>query len=622
VSTTPLHLQDLAAVDGYLPIADHGLVGDGRGSALVGRDGRISFMCVPRFDAPPLFCGLLDAERGGGLLLAPDGVRRGAQRYLEDTGVLVTELASDDAVVELTDAFVLARGAELEHSARAATGELVRRARVLHGDTPLRVVVRPRGGADFRRAADGWRLTCPHQGLRLSLRSSHPLDGAETVLRLRQGEEFWLALAWDEPEPGATIDRSGVTERIEDTVAVWRRWAERLPRQLPRADLVRRSAITLKMLEHIENGAIIAAPTSSLPERIGGVRNWDYRYTWMRDAAYAVFAQRRIGLPHEAERFLAWVLDVTRLGDGPQVLYGVDGRAPQPETVDEELSGYRGSAPVRWGNGAMDQQQHDIYGEIMDCAFHWGSRGGRISAPLWKSLSGMARLAQDLWNKPDQSIWEVRSAGRPFTYSAAMCQVALDRAARLAGSLNLPGDVRGWAREAGRISEHVLHEAWDDRRQAFTEHLGEGGGLDASVLTLPLRRVIPADHPRMVATTRAVARELDAGGGLIYRYLPGKSPDGFEGSEGAFMICCFWLVDNLAGQGRVEEANELFERLCSHANPLGLLSEEVDPSDGSLVGNFPQGLSHVGLISSAVILGRISSGLRPELFTHARFGHV
>ncbi len=617
----PLRLRD-----GYPPIEDHGLIGDARGSALVARDGRIDFLCVPRFDSTPLCCALLDRELGGHLLLAPAGLRESRQWYLEDTGVLVTRMTGPQGTVEVTDAFALRSGARLEKSERASAGELLRRARVVHGSVSLRVSLRPRGGAEISRAdGDGWWVECPCQDLTLRLRASHPLQGAETELRLEQGEEFWLTLAWEDGWEGGAGPVShtrgpGVEQRLEDTVTTWRRWAGRLPEDLPRNDLVRRSAITLKMLEHVENGGIVAAPTSSLPEHVGGRRNWDYRYTWMRDAAYAVFALRRIGLPLEAERFLAWVLEVTKGGHGPRVLYGVDGLPPQPETLDEALEGYRGSAPVRWGNAAFDQVQHDILGEIMDCAFHWSAAGGEISPQLWESLAAMADRAGEVWDRPDQSIWEVRATGRAFTYSAAMCQVALDRAARLAHWLGLPGDVVRWARQAGRISEHLLMDAWDDEARAFTTHLGPGGALDAAVLALPLRRVIPADHPRMIATTRAVAEGLDAGNGLLYRYLPEDNPDGFTRSEGAFLLCGFWLADNLAGQGRIAEAEERFERLCSYASPLGLLSEEVDPGDGSALGNYPQGLSHVGLLSSAVTLGRVRHGYAPELLTGVRRG--
>ncbi|GAB2865303.1 glycoside hydrolase family 15 protein [Streptomyces deserti] len=603
--------------EGYLPIEDHGLIGDGRGCALVGRDGAISFMCVPRFDAPPLFCSLLDRHRGGSFLLAPEGLRLSRQHYVEDTGVLVTELRTDTGVVEITDVFLLQPGARLEVDAPVGTGELVRHARVTQGSVDLGVAVRPRGETHAERQAAGWQLTCPQQALKLHLTASRPLPGPRCTLPLSQGEDLWFRLRWGERR-GADWGRS-VSPYVDDTVRAWRRWSALVVRDTPRADLVSRSAITLKLLDYVENGAIVAAPTSSLPERIGGDRNWDYRYAWIRDAAYTVFALRRIGLPDEAGGFLHWALTAAWREGRLRVLYDVDGRPPPPEVIDEELEGYRRSAPVRWGNAAAEQLQHDVYGELLDCAFQWAATGRPVSTGLWHRLAGLAEQARTAWRTPDHGIWEVRTHGRPFTYSAAMCQVALDRAARLATRLNLPGNATTWAVEARRLAGRIIHDAWDEHTHSFTEHLGARGGLDASLLALPLRRVLPADHPHMVATTQAITERLGAGDGLLFRYLPQDSPDGLQEPEGAFLLCSFWLVDNLAGQGRVDEASELFEKLCSYASPLGLFAEQIDPADRSFLGNFPQALSHVGLLSSAVVLARTQRGVRPELSTHAWF---
>ncbi|WP_028814976.1 glycoside hydrolase family 15 protein [Streptomyces flavidovirens] len=608
--------QPLTRRDGYLPIEDHGLIGDGRGCALVGRDAEISFMCVPRFDRDPVFCSLLDRRHGGGFQLSPDGVRESHQRYVDDTAVLITELRTGTGVLRVTDAFVLRPGARLEEDAPAAAGELIRQVRVVEGEVTLRLRLEPRGGARIRRRGEDWMLDCVRQGITLRLWSSPQVTLPDSVLTLHAGQELSLRLRWEgSPSPYQSVEAG-----LESTVRAWKRWAAFVVDDVPQSDLVRRSALTLKLLDHFENGAIIAAPTSSLPEHIGGTRNWDYRYSWIRDAAYTVFALRRIGLPSEAGGFLQWALGAARHNHQPRVLYDVDGEVPAPEVVDDGLEGYRRSSPVRWGNAAVEQTQHDVYGEVLDCAFQWAATGGTFDATLGDWLAGLAGRAEHAWRSPDHGIWEVRTSGRPFTYSAAMCQVALDRAARLARRLKLPGDADHWAREAEQLTERILCHAWDEQTRALTEHLGKGGALDASLLALPLRRVVPADHPRMVATCRAITEQLGAGGGLLYRYLPERSPDGMDHQpEGAFLLCSFWLVDNLTGQGKIEQAGDLFDRLCSHANHVGLLPEQIDPSDGTYLGNCPQAISHVGLISSAVALARATRGIRPDLSTAAWF---
>lgn len=588
---------------GYPPIEDHGLIGDGETAALVARDGSVNWMCVPRFDSPPLFCSILDIERGGAFRLAPDQPYESRQHYEEDTGVLVTELRGGNSVIRITDALTMHAGADITEDAAAARCELLRLVRVIEGEPTLVVDIAPRGGADAEPAGDGLRIRCRQRSdLDLYLWTSHRLRGLRDQIRLRAGEQAHFALRWGGPR---RLHHPAAPEEIlKHTLDVWRRWMRDFRYDGPRKDLVRRSAITIKLLDHFRNGAIVAAPTSSLPEAIGGVRNWDYRYAWIRDAAFSVYALHRIGHSSEAAAFLGWVLSTLDDGDGqPRVLYDLDGKVPEHEVEDPELEGYRGSAPVRWGNGAAHQEQRDVYGELLDCAHQWAAHHGNISAPVWRSLRDLAERARQEWRIPDHGIWEVRTSGRLFTYSAAMCQVALDRAARLSRRFGLEGDIAGWEAEAETIRRTILEEAWDERLQAITEHIG-GGGLDASILALPLRRVIRATEPRMVATTEAIQSRLGAGNGLIYRYLPDESPDGLPGKEGAFLLCSFWLVDNLAHQGRVEEAMELFDSLCDRANPLGLLPEQIEPSDGSFLGNFPQAFSHIGVISSGVNLVR------------------
>lgn len=598
-----MKLRTITRIDGYLPIADHGLIGDGMTAALVGRDGAVVWLCVPRFDSPPLFCRLLDAQRGGAFTIAPEDLTESGQRYEEDTGVLITEMRGARGAVRVTDTLALRRGADLNALADASRGELLRTVEVTEGEVDLRAEVEPRGGADAEREDGGLRLRCARRPeLNLRLASSVPLSGTRSVLKMRGGERVYFALRWSSEESAAAADEP--QEILRATCRAWRNWMRNVNYDGPQRTLVHRSAITLKLLDYLPTGAIVAAPTSSLPERIGGPRNWDYRYSWIRDAAFSVYALLRVGLTTESADFLRWVLTVIQHDGRPRVLYNLDGKLPPPEADDDELEGYRGSRPVRWGNAAADQQQHDIFGEILDCAWQWTEAHGKLDAQLWEGLKACIESAAREWHTPDQGIWEVRTAGRPFTYSAALCQVALDRGARLAERYHFPGDVAAWRAKAEQIRQTILTTAWDEQAHSLTENLG-GGGLDASLLSLPLRRVIPADHPRMIATTEAIAKKLSAGGGLLYRYLPDESPDGLPGHEGAFVLCSFWLVDNLALQGRVDEALSLYDSLCGRANELGLLPEEIDSTSGEFLGNFPQAFSHVGLISSGVNLARI-----------------
>jgi alpha,alpha-trehalase len=587
------------SVDGYAPIEDHGLIGDGSAAALVSAGGSISWLCAPRFDDAPVFAKILDSGHGGTLATSLDDIRESRQRYEPDTGILHTELRSPSGVIRLTDAMTLQASADLSEDIRAGRGEVVRSVRVLDGSVRVLVDVQPRRP---------WRLEAAESGIsfrdgpvELRLSATEPLRGPHTALDLEKGDVVDLVLRWEnplDPEPSGSI-----TKRLDVTAEAWRRWMRKVEYEGSNERLVRRAAVTLKLLDHFEGGAIIAAPTSSLPEAIGGPRNWDYRFSWIRDAAFSVYAMRRIGLREEASGFLAWVLEAVARQGQPRALFDLDGEVPMPENEDAELEGYRRSSPVRWGNGAAYQAQHDAYGEILDCAHQWAAGGAMIDSRLWTKLSSLVEEAGQLWRAPDHGIWEVRTEPRPFTYSAAMCQVALDRGVRLAQRVGLPADLERWRAEADRIRRAILEEAWSDELDSLTEHLG-GGGLDASLLALPLRRVVSAEHPRMVATTRAVAERLGAGDGLLYRYLPEESPDGLPGGEGAFLMCSFWLVDNLAAQGRLEEAVDLFDRLCGRASSLGLLPEQIDPSTGAFLGNYPQAFSHVGLISSGMNLAR------------------
>jgi alpha,alpha-trehalase len=590
--------------DGYLPLADLGLIGDGATAALVGLDGSLRWMCVPSFDSEPLFCALLDHARGGEFAVAAERLVEARQRYEPDTGVLITELRSDTGLVRLTDALALRSGADLTDDAAADHAELVRSAVVLSGRVRLRVNVQPRGGAQVRAAFNGLAVECPRQPrLRLHLRSNRTLTGLQTTHDLQQGDRLDLVLSWGRFHRHHPLDAEA---RLGETADAWRQWMTGFHYDGPEPAMVRRAAITLKLCDHWAHGSLVAAPTSSLPAPVGGIRNWDYRYTWIRDAAFTVFALRRIGFVNEADAFLGWVLDAFERSGQARIMYTLDGDPIPDEWEDGELEGYRRSAPARWGNGAADQRQHDVYGEVLDCADQWLKAGGRFDPGLWEGLSRIADAAGQAWREPDQGIWEVRSSGRIFTYSAAMCQVALDRAAAIGERLGFTAAVARWRSEAADLRETILTQAWNEDAKTLSEHLDGDDSVDASLLALPLRGVIPADHPKMVATTATIAERLSAGDGLLYRYRHDESPDGLAGDEGAFLLCSFWLVDNLVHQGRVEEAEQLYVSLCARASPLGLLSEQIDPSSGELTGNFPQAFSHIGVIASGVNLARVA----------------
>ncbi|RRQ86013.1 glycoside hydrolase family 15 protein [Streptomyces griseofuscus] len=594
--------------DGCLPLEDLGLIGDGTTAALVGLDGSIPWICLPRFDSDAVFCALLDHARGGHFTVAPEDLVEARQHYQPDTGVLVTELRSRTGLVRLTDALALRSGADLTDDMPAGRAELVRSAVVVDGRVRLRAELEPRGGGQAQALFSGLEVR-PHRqpGLRLHLRANRPLTGLRSTHELRQGERLDLVLSWGRFHRHHRFDTDAM---LKSTADAWHRWMRHCDYAGPQAALVRRAALTLKMCDDWASGSLVAAPTSSLPAPIGGIRNWDYRYAWIRDAAYAVFALRRIGFDGEADSFLGWVLDAFEHSRQPRIMYTLQGATVPDEVEDGELAGYRGSAPVRWGNGATDQRQHDVYGEILDCADQWLLSGGEIQPALWAGLAGLADAAERAWRQPDQGIWEVRSEGRAFTYSAGMCQVALDRAVRIGERHGLPGRIDQWRAAAEKVRRTILEESWDEKSGTLSAHLSGGGVLDASLLAMPMREVVPAGHPRMVATAEAIAQRLSAGDGLLYRYLHDEAPDGLAGDEGAFVLCSFWLVDNLVGQGRLEEAGELYASLCGRASTVGLLSEQIHPTTGEFMGNFPQAFSHIGIIASGVNLQRARAASR------------
>ncbi len=591
--------KPITYLDGYLPIEDFGLIGNGSTAALVGRDGSIPWLCIPRFDSVPIFCSMLDRDIGGSFEIDAGPIRGARHRYLGDSAIMITEIKVESGILRITDLMPFRNGADLAAEGNPDTGELLRCVEVIEGDVHVRVALSARGGITAERHARGIKLWLDrYPDVDLLLESSRVMSGAQGEWDLRQGESVSFCLCWNGGTGASSVDAP--VAAVTNTLEGWLAWLRPFSYHGPQRKLVRRSAITLKLLDYLPNGAMVAAPTTSLPEGIGGERNWDYRYVWVRDASFAVNALRRIGMNDEAWQFLNWTLATFR-DRKINVMYTLDGDPNIEERSDPELAGYRNSSPVRWGNGASGQIQHDVYGDILDCAFQWSNHGGIIRDDLWQQLEGLANTAADIWDTPDEGIWEVRREGFVQTYSAGICHVALDRGARLARRYGFKANTSRWDKTATAIREAILTDGWDEKLGSLTQGLN-GGHVDASVLSLPIRRVIPANHPRMVSTVAAIDRELSAGDSLIYRYIPDKSPDGLKGSEGAFMLCSFWMVDNLALQGRLREALDRYDRLCARTNDLGLLPEEIDPGTGRFMGNFPQAFSHIGLILSGVNL--------------------
>jgi GH15 family glucan-1,4-alpha-glucosidase len=606
---------------GYPPIANHGVIGNMNTVALVGVDGTIDWLCFPFFDSPSVFASILDDRKGGAFRVAPAaGDVAGKQFYWPDTNVLVTRFLSPtgDGVGEVTDFMPV--GVPVEDLGHHA---VVRRVRVARGVMPFVAECRP--AFDYARAAHAMALDArgahfSTSQLRVTLRASVPLEptedgGVRASFVLKEGESAVFLLGRDlaEPRPGEHL-----TARAEGlfhtTVQYWRRWLSRCTYQGRWREIVSRSALVLKLLTFEPSGAIIAAATCSLPELIGGGRNWDYRYSWLRDAAFTIYGLIRIGFTDEAARFMSWLGGCYHQleSDGSlQVVYGIDGRHNLGEEILAHLDGYRGSRPVRVGNAAADQLQLDIYGEMMDAIYLFNKYGLPISYDGWTRVRRVLDWLADNWQRPDEGIWEVRGGRRPFVYSRLMCWVAFDRGLRLADKRSFPADRARWSAIRDRIYEEIMTQGWNPELQSFVQSYGSRS-LDASLLIMPLVFFLSPSDPRMLQTLRAINRPPREGGlvsdGLVFRYDTETSADGVTGREGTFNLCTFWLVEALTRAGRahpalLEEARLVFERMLGYANHLGLFSEETGPS-GEALGNFPQAFTHLALISAAYNLDR------------------
>ncbi len=588
----------------FLPIQDYGVVGDLHTVALIGINGSVDFLCYPRFDSPTIFAALLDPDRGGSFQLSPemdDAAHK--QLYLPDSNILLTRFLSTHGVAEVSDFM------PLESPPRP--GNLVRRAKSVRGRISFRMVFQPRfnyGRSDHRvqKTGDGWVFSSEGpDAVCVRLRSTVPLRlrggaaVAEFKLRAEEHASFILEDATPDADNPAAAPHY-VSEAFKATMNYWRNWISHCRYQGRWRETVHRSAMVLKLLTYAPEGSIVAAPTFSLPEEIGGVRNWDYRYTWIRDSAFALQALMRLGFTEEATAFMNWIEkrcgDCTR--DRPlQVLYGIEGRRDLDEEVLQHFEGYKRSRPVRIGNAAHRQLQLDIYGELMDAIHQYNHYGEPISYQLWTQLRTMIDWVAKVWRKPDESIWEVRSGPQEFLFSKIMCWVALDRGIRLAGQRSFPAPLERWLRLRDSIFNDVYEHYWNPALRTFVQYRG-AKTLDASTLMMPMVGFISPRDPRWRSTLDIIQKRL-VEDSLVYRYHVFKGhQDGLPGSEGTFSMCSFWNVDALTGVGDLRQARFVFEKALGFANHLGLFSEELGQS-GEHLGNFPQVFTHAALINAA-----------------------
>lgn len=600
----------------YRPISDYGLIGNSHSAALVSTDGAVDWCCLPHFDSGAVFCRLLDAERGGYFRFGPTGEYGVARRYVDGTAVLEADFTGPRGRVRLTDFMHSQRIAESRLSIDDPhCHRLLRCVEGLDGEVEIELAFRPT--FDFARRSS--RLTATAHGVeavsgneRLALRVPPSMrleidqDVARGRLTVRTGERLWIVLAHAGPGSGEAAGEPADPERLlTETLCHWREWDALCTYEGAFAEQVRLSARVLKLLTFGPTGGLVAAPTCSLPEEIGGVRNWDYRYCWLRDAALVLHALMSVGYHAAAMDFFVWLEGLCG-GECEelQIMYRLDRGRHLPEQELLHLEGYRGSAPVRVGNGAAGQTQLDVYGHVLDAAMVCMEGMATMVRPgLLRVLEHLADQAAARWRKPDHGLWEARCTPRHFLSSKLMCWVALDRAVRLAEQGKLPGDVARWRRERETVRSEILERGYSHAEQAFTQVVGESD-LDASVLMMPLVGFLSATDVRMRSTVERIRKRLTRHG-LVYRYL---GSDGLPGGEGTFAICTLWLADNLALQGRVDEAEALVERVLAFASDLGLLAEEIDPVSGELLGNYPQGFTHLALIHSALTIGRVRRG--------------
>ena len=604
----------------FEPIENYGVIGNMRSIALVGVNGSIDFLCYPNFDSPSVFAALLDDQRGGCFQIQPQlGKGRVRQLYLPDTNILLTRFLADEGVAELTDYMPI--GAD-----GAQPNEIIRTVAVIRGEVNFKMRCQPR--FDYARSEHTVNIavnnavnnedrcavfspasdTCPPMALYSTVALRQESADVTSEFTLRAGESATFVFGGVRAQ-GEQPEMEFVEQRFHETARFWKTWIAKSKYKGRWREMVNRSALMLKLLISREHGSLIAAPTFSLPEQIGGVRNWDYRFTWLRDAAFTLYALIRLGFVEEAEGFIDWLKD--RLIDdaerGPlQVLYGIDGTQKLDELTLDHLQGYEHSRPVRIGNAACQQLQLDIYGEMMDSIYLANKYGDPISYAGWQGVQRILEWLAKNWQRPDEGIWEVRGGAREFLHSRLMCWVAFDRALRLAEKRSLSGPLDAWQHTRDAIRQDIFANFWDDELQSFVQSKGTKD-LDASVLLMPLMRFISPVDPMWRSTMKAIEARL-VEDTLVRRYdVERTHVDGIAGVEGSFTPCSFWYIECLARAGELEKAQLLFEKLLGYTNHLGLYSEQIGPS-GQLLGNFPQALTHLALISTATYLDRVLSG--------------
>jgi GH15 family glucan-1,4-alpha-glucosidase len=600
----------------YPNISDHGLIGDLQTAALVTTDGVLDWFCCPRFDSPSVFASLLDANRGGYYKIAPDRDDYvSKQLYLPDTAILVTRFMTPDGVGEVHDFMPVIEG--------PATGRhrLVRNIQVVRGTMRFAVEIQPRfdyGRKPHTLDVSGDGAVFRSEDLELTMHAIAPegLTMADAGITLeRDGDGLrWTRTLREGQIGGVVLESNGGTPRrvppeeaqrlADDTERFWRSWLAQSSYRGRWREMVTRSAMTLKLMTYAPSGAPVAAPTTGLPEQEGGERNWDYRYTWIRDGSFSIYALVGLGCIDEAAAFGAWLRDRAGeyKGDGGRplkIMYRVDGTSDLVEETLDHFEGWRGSRPVRIGNGAADQLQLDIYGEAMDAISLADAHGVQVAHQGWKDVSRIIDWLCDHWDQPDEGIWETRGGKKNFSYGRFQTWVALDRAIRMAERRARPANVPQWTTVRDRVYDQIMERGWNPKVGGFTQHY-DTEVLDSSLLLMPLQGFIAPRDPMWLSTLEAMDREL-VSDSLVYRYNPSASPDGLAGNEGTFSLCTFWYVDALARAGRLSEARLTFEKMHTYANHLGLYSEEISAT-GEQLGNFPQAFSHLALIGAAINL--------------------